>query len=123
MLIDVRFAEIHAPLFLSGNDGGFNLGMKLDPSKRKGLVLQYDRANKELVVTFNGMKAIVPGSNVASFIPEDRPAAALKVTAEDVRAAQTADTAIPSPLPTGASQVDTPQSHVFAGPGKGKTRS
>ena len=117
MKIDLRFAEIHAPLFLMG-DKGMNLGTKLDPSKRTGLKLVYDRDAKELLVSFENMHAIVPATNVVSMI--EAPAAkAAKVEPEAVRVAQKVDMpAFGTPI---TAQLETPQSHVHAGPGKGQT--
>src|ERR1017187_6539760 len=67
MLIPLSFAELHNPLFVAGT----NMQLKLDPIKRTGLVLVYDRTEKELLVTYNGTLAIVPCSNVASMTPTD----------------------------------------------------
>jgi hypothetical protein len=126
MKIDLRFAETHAPVFISGELGGVNLGMKLEPKKRTGLTLQYDREHKELLVTFNGNTAIVPSTNVVTMIAAGPTAA--KISVAEVKAAQKADTPVPSPLPTGGlhpafqAQVSSPTDHVFAGPGKGKTK-
>lgn len=103
MNIDLEFAELHNPLFLAGT----NLQMKLDPTKRTGLKLIYDRAEKELLVSYNGKTAIVPASNVASMTP-----------VSEAPAKEPAKEAV-APPPTGA-QASTPQDHVFARPGKGK---
>lgn len=103
-MIDLEFAELHAPLFLAGT----NLQMKLDPRKRHGLVLQYDREHKELHVTWGGKTAVLPSSTVLSMVPgtieAPKPAAA------------------PVKPMTGTAQVASPQMHVFAGPGAGKTK-
>lgn len=105
MKLDLEFAELHNPLFLAGT----NLQMKLDPTKRSGLTLVYDRAEKELLVTYNGKVAIVPASNVSSMTPHGpRTAGVTKVAG------------LPAGLKATA-QVSTPQSHVHAGPGHGTT--
>ncbi len=112
--IDLRFAEIHAPLFLLG-DKGKNLGTKLDPKKQTGLTLVYDRAEKELLVSYLDMEAIIPATNVVSMLPMK---AEKKVAAKAVKAAQKDDTLTGKPI---EAQVSTPQTHVHAGPGHGQT--
>jgi hypothetical protein len=105
-LIKLEFLELHSPLFLAGT----NLGVKLDPvkSKHRGLVLEYDRPNQEVLVSFGGKVGIIPFTNVVAMI-EGEPE--LK---EEVQPAPQFTTR------TGA-QVDSPQGHVFKGPGHGKT--
>lgn len=107
MQLEIKFAELHAPLFLAGT----NLQMKLDPTKRVGLKLIYDRGEKELIVQWNGHEAIVPISNVAS------------MTAKTVELIKPVPTAPHPELARGkiTAQVSTPQSHVFAGAGHGDT--
>ena len=119
--IDLVFAEIHAPLFLLG-DKGKNLGTKLDVKAKAGLKLVYDRDEKELHVSYMGMNAIVPVTNVASML-EAPPKPKTKLTAAEVKEAQKADTptGAPKPFDPNAAQVSTPQSHVHAGPGAGQT--
>lgn len=112
--IDLRFAEIHAPLFLMG-EKGTNLGTKLDPAKRKGLKLVYDRGEKELLVSFEGMSAIIPATNVVSMLEVQ---STKKVSAAAVKAAQKEDTPTGQPI---VAQVSGPQLHVHAGPGHGQT--
>ncbi len=60
--MNLRFAELHTPLFFAG----INMGSKLDPTKRTGLVLTYDRVERELVVQYSGRTCIIPRENVAS---------------------------------------------------------
>lgn len=102
-MIELKFAELHAPLFL----GGTNLQMKLDPTKRTGLTIAYDRVEKELLVTYNGNQAIIPSSNVMSMTPgtvEKKPVASVP------------------PRATVSAQVSTPMDHVFKGVGAGKSK-
>jgi hypothetical protein len=104
MKIDLKFAELHNPLFLSGK----NFGLKLDPGKLTGLKLSYDRAEKELLVSWNGDIGIVPSSNIACMVEG------------------TAEVKVPPythPIVAGiqSAQVSTPYGHVQAGPGHGKT--
>ncbi len=103
MAVELKFAELHNALFL----GGKNFGLKLDPHKLSGLKLFYDRVEKELLVHWGDDIGIIPSSNVASMIagvPSVRPMAE-------------------HPIVVGqrSAQVDSPQSHVFAGEGHGKT--
>lgn len=106
MKIDLSFAELHNPLFLAGT----NLQMKLQPDKRTGLKLVYDRTEKELLVEWQGQTAIVPSSNISSMTPKlaDVPTKAEPAQPNPEMARRTA-------------QVETPQSHVHAGPGHGTT--
>ena len=101
-MIDLKWCEVHSPIFLAGT----NLGVKLDPSKRQGLKLQYDREHKELVIGWNKEQAIIPSSNVATMVVGSLPKPALATA------------------PTGkvVAQVSTPQDHVFKGEGAGKTK-
>jgi hypothetical protein len=102
MKYPIKFAELHSPLFL----GGTNLQLKLDPARRTGIQMVYDQIEKELLVTWNNETAIVPTSNVASMV----------VGEAKVRS-------LPTPPPKKIeAQVETPQSHVFGGEGKGKSR-
>jgi hypothetical protein len=101
-MIDLKWCEVHSPIFLAGT----NLGVKLDPSKRQGLKLQYDREHKELVIGWNKEEAIIPSSNVATMVIGLLPNANY---VEPVRGKVVA-------------QVSTPQDHVFKGEGAGKTK-
>ncbi len=112
MRIDLKFAELHSPLFLAGT----NLQLKLDPTKRTGLKLVYDRAEKELLVTWNGETAIVPTTNVSSMTPADEPKKAPVLMTKPETKHPDPDMARPR-----TAQVNTPQSHVHAGPGHGDT--
>lgn len=103
-MIDIKFAEVHNPLFLAGK----NFGMKLDPGKLAGLQLQYDRQEKELIVRWEGQTGIIPSSNIACMV-EGLP---------EVKVPQ-----YTHPIVAGISsaQVGSPMDHVFAGQGHGKT--
>lgn len=112
MKIDLEFAELHNPLFLAGT----NLQMKLDPAKRQGLVLVYDRAEKELLVYYNNKVAIIPSSNVSSMTPVNSAILGAAVAVPAPVAAK--------PVHKGKinAQVSTPMDHVFGGEGEGKVR-
>lgn len=64
MKIELKFAELQTPLFLSGT----NHGLKIDNVKRS-VRLVYDRAEKELHVLHAGEVAIIPTTNVVSMTP------------------------------------------------------
>lgn len=119
-VLKLRFAEIHAPLFLMG-DKGTNLGTKLDPAKRKGLTLEYDREEKELLVTFDNMEAIIPVTNVATMIPETKETKKVAAKAEAAAKLDLATQAERATRPAVNAQVSGPQMHVHAGPGAGQT--
>lgn len=108
MLIPIKFAELHNPLFLNGT----NLQLKLDPKHRPELVLVYDRTEKELIVFYKEALAIVPSTNVASMQPQDPLVfgAHPKPTAKVVPIVQ--PTAPKGPI---KAQVSTPHDHVFKG--------
>jgi hypothetical protein len=104
MKLDIKFAELHNPLFHAGK----NFGTKLDPGKLAGLKLVYDRAEKELLVSWEGRHAILPSTSVSSMeegLPEKK---AVHHT---------------HPIVAGiaSAQVETPFGHVHAGVGHGKT--
>jgi hypothetical protein len=108
--IDLAFAELHTPLFLSN----INFGIKLYNKQAKGeLDLVYDRDEKELLVTCKGVLAIVPTPNVVSMTPKTK-----KIEMELAPAMANQHKTEKVPL---NAQVSTPQDHVFA-KGPGKTR-
>lgn len=102
-MIKLEFCELHGPLFLAGKNHGIKLFNKA------GVVLEYDRGQKELYVYYNGKTAIIPSSNIASMTPADP---STKPQAE-----------APAQPPRGKvqAQVSSPMNHVFA-EGPGKTR-
>lgn len=104
IMIPIKFAELHNALFL----GGKNLQTKLDPGKLAGLVIEYDRTEKELLVTWNGQTGIIPSSNIACMVEGSPEKPAVQIT---------------HPIVAGiaSAQVETPMSHVHAGYGAGKT--
>jgi hypothetical protein len=102
-MTDVKYAELHSPIFLAGT----NLGAKLDPSKRNGLSLHFDEDKKRLKVTWMNESGWVPEPNCAMWIEgKAEPRGGIPIAHKG--------------LPT--AQVDSPQSHVFAGPGSGKAK-
>lgn len=115
MKIPLSFAELHTPLFLAGK----NFGVKLDHKKHPGITLDYDTDRDWLTVGWKHQgdhEAWVPLPNVVSMTPSGAPA---KTPTE-----QLAKAIAPSPdMARGklSAQVETPQSHVHAGPGAGVT--
>ncbi len=107
MKVELEFAELHSPLFI----GGKNHQMKLVAGERTDLKLVYDRAEKELLVTWKDAHAIVPLSNVASMWP-----------AKPVKAVKEEKLAVTAPSQPLKAQASSPTDHVFAGAGHGKSR-
>lgn len=111
MKTEIEWAELHAPLFLAGT----NLGQKLDPKKRSGVVMAYDEVKRHLFVTYNGQTARIPETSVLSMVEYSTL----------VEAPKLAVNAAPPVKPAGfdpyAAQVETPMSHVHAGLGHGQT--
>lgn len=127
MQIELSYAELHTPIIV----GGKNLNLKLDTVKLTGLKLLYDRAEKELLVTYNNVTAIVPSPTVIQMIPagQGKPVAqetglseSLLAQAEpptqEQKEKQAAQAAIQKAAGLGKAQVSTPTSHVFEGVGK-----
>lgn len=104
----IIWAEVHSPIFMGGpsHGKGVNLGQKLDPAHRQGLVLEYDEEKRHLYVMFDNRTVRVPEPSILSMIEGklEAPKAATPIS--------------PSPI---KAQVSTPQDHVFAGKGAGKT--
>lgn len=105
-MIEVGFAELHKPLFL----GGKNHGEKLDSHRFPDLLMEYDKKEKELIVTYNHTVAYVPSTNVAYYHPGK---------AKDRKILQAGSPMVANI--SGTAQVETPMSHVHAGHGHGKT--
>lgn len=101
--MELKFVELHTPIFLAGT----NMGLKLDPGKRQGLKLEYYRDMQELHVFYKDEMAIVPLPNVASLVP-GKPKMPLAQVSHPMLAS------------IGSAQVETPSSHVHAGMGKGR---
>lgn len=113
MKIDLRFAELHAPLFMSDEKHqGKNFGMKLDAKKHAGIRMLYDTDTQTLHIAHGGLESIIPATNVVSMMPTT-PGLAEKVEAKVG--------AFDAPAYPATAQVSTPQSHVHAGLGAGLT--
>ena len=103
--IDVGYAKLHDDLFLNGK----NFGKGLDSNRHSGIKIEYDQEEKELLVTWMGILAHIPSTNVASYTPG--PAIDRKVS----------QLASPQVAGIGSAQVESPMSHVHAGLGAGRT--
>ncbi len=103
--IEVGFATLHDAIFV----GGKNLSNVLDRSRYPELKLIYDRAEKELHVTWNKQTSIVVSTNIKQYTPGE---------IVDRKVVQPSHPIIAG---IASAQVETPMGHVFEGPGKGKT--
>ena len=114
-MIDVYRADLHDVIFV----GGKNLTGKLDarPKGTAGLKLQWDEEEDELVVTYQGETGRMPHTGVKIYFTSEGNEKHSGLKEVNVHQTQHAN-----PAARGA-QVSTPQGHVFAGPGAGKTGS
>ncbi len=102
-MLEISRAELHGPI----NLGGKNHSGKLRHSD--GVAMRYCRVHKEMLVHYNGEDGVIPATNIALLVPvKHKPKA---------KAAEPA-----GPNIAIKAQVETPQDHVFAGPGHGKTK-
>ncbi len=117
MRTEIIWAEVHSPIFMGSGPGpGINLGLKLDPKARKGLKLEYDEEKKHLFVSLDGKTVRVPETSVLSMVEAAKDSPVGKI--HEVHGKVPPASVIFDPS---AAQVETPMSHVHAGPGKGKT--
>lgn len=114
MKTKIDWCELHAPLFLSGA----NLGSKLDPTRRQGLVMEYCEVRQHLYVSYNGKTARVPETSVLSMVEAGETLAEKKLADENEACERRFLEASAKKF---EAQVSTPQSHVHAGPGAGTT--
>lgn len=102
-LTQLRFAELHNPLFHAGK----NFGTKLDPGKTGGLKIEWDEERRFLAVTYSGRTSLLPESSIQS-MEEGSPVTHISQHTHPIVAG------------IQSAQVETPFGHVFEGPGKGK---
>ncbi len=112
MRTKIEWAELHAPLFLAGT----NLGLKLDPTKRGGLTLDYCEEKRHLYASFGGKTARIPETSVLSMVE-----APLLTKAEVAHIVAHQNNPLAQIPGLDSAQVSTPMSHVHAGPGAGQT--
>lgn len=103
--VAVSFARLHEDLFF----GSKSFGKRLDAAAFHGLLMTYDREDRELTVKWNGATAHIPSANIASY-------------STDPVKAKVIQTLHPMVAGISSAQVETPHGHVHAGPGKGKSR-
>lgn len=105
-MIEIKFAQLHDTIFLAGK----NFPAKLEPKNMAGLQLFYDREEKELLIHWAGEIGIIPFTNIRVMV-----AGAVEQRTQTMH-----------PIAAGmiqqkiSAQVETPQSHVHGGPGKGR---
>lgn len=104
-MLQLKFAEVKTPCFI----GNKNHGLKLDPTRSGGLILQYDRKEKELHATYNNETVIIPSGDIARMIEGE-----VVMRAPDHHHTMYLNV-------SGTAQVETPMSHVHAGHGHGKS--
>lgn len=108
MKVPVELAHLNAPHF---HITGKSLGERLDTRVMRDLKLEWDDETKELAITWGGRTGYAVSSNVKAYFPFD--------------AIPLHPSLSPPQLPKlekRTAQVSTPQDHVFAGPGGGKTK-
>ena len=108
-MTELSYVELHNPIFI----GGTNLGSKLDIDKRRNLSLHFDDDKKRLKVTLTK-----PEGNFVGHVPEANCSMWIEKKEEKKEAPQEK----PKTQAKVSAQVETPQSHVFAGPGAGRTK-
>jgi hypothetical protein len=137
--VEIEFAETHGPLFVpqgqSGpqGKGGKNMNTKLSDEKFNGIRLIYDRRHRELHVYWEKRRTIVPREAVAFMWEpgEQLPPAKQGAGGTTTTVVKPVEPTSPKPVVkaqvggpadvAAKAQVSTPTSHVFEGPGKGKT--
>lgn len=77
-LVELKFMDLHNPLFLAGT----NLGQKLNPKGRTGLKIQHDVNNKWFVISYNGSACLMAETNAVSWEPMDIGDYGLKLAAQ-----------------------------------------
>lgn len=101
----VKFAMLHSPVFLVGK----SFSTQLDPLAHTGLRIEYDAEVDKLFIGYKGEEITMPSTSAVYWLdgePKKR---------EIVEAKPYVKPVLPS------AQVESPQSHVHAGPGAGKT--
>ena len=111
-MIEVGFAELHKTLFL----GGKNHGERLDSNRFPDLKIMLDEKTDRLIVSWKGHTTKVPMTNVANYT--EGPGQNRRVVQQ--AHPMLSNIAEKAQLPFTA-QVETPMSHVHAGPGSGKS--
>lgn len=112
MKIAIELANLHSPHFHMSGIGGKNMGDKLDVRSARDIKIEWNTETKQLEVSWNGRIGLIPESNIKSMFPQEATVIEMPVNKSSPIRKETRSTA----------QVETPQDHVFAGPGAGKTK-
>lgn len=113
--IPLSYVELHDAFFFGGSGIGLGPKLGIHSPKHSDIELVYDREEKELLVKLKipnkgDFEGIIPLTNVKVMV-EAKPKA--ETVIKPVAAAPVIGKA--------TAQVETPQSHVHAGPGHGST--
>lgn len=114
MRTKIKWVELHSPLFMgTTRPGELGVNLKNKISSGSKITMEYCEERRHLYVTFEGRTVRVPEPSILSMVEElDREVAPyIAVDAFEVQPPKGKRTA----------QVSTPQDHVFAGKGAGKT--
>ena len=111
MRTELKFVELHTPLFLAGT----NFGLKLQTATRL-IQMVYDSDVEDVYIVFKDEVAIVPKSNVASMTPKDSKTFLKDHTFDKMEVMQEIKTTVPRSPGRPKAQVSTPTSHVFEQP-------
>lgn len=109
--VPAKVAILHSPHFhITSDKSSVNCGDKLDTRTRPEMKLEWDEEHDKLFVAIHGEEMMIPENNIkgislGTFAP--RPVTPVAASAQA------------AVKPT--AQVGSPQSHVFAGAGHGKT--
>jgi len=118
--IEISRAELHGPIILGGKNLG-TMNNKLTASN--GVRMHYCRVHHELHIHCNGDDGIIPSANIALLVPVKHKAKVEAVNSNPIRTiVDTSKVQVGTPGGPVKAQVETPQDHVFAGPGHGKTK-
>ncbi len=102
--------------------GGTNLQLDLDTEKRTGLRLLDDSQEEVVYVHFKDEIIKMPYTNISSITPTNERQAELADIFTKVFAGEKVEKKNTAPGVRVQAQASSPQDHVFAGPGKGKTK-
>lgn len=109
----IKFAKFHTPLFLAGT----NLGEKVDLKHRHDVSMAWDTQERFLIIWLKDECTELPEANIAQMIPS-----IMRILPDFLKRDVPPLKPVPPVVHKAVSaQVETPHSHVFAGPGGGKT--
>jgi hypothetical protein len=114
----LKSVTLHDVLFVSGRN--FKQEISAGKVGNCEVTLDYDRAEKELTITYGETAVIIPSSNIRSMVvsAEERPAPKVELSSDLTKPKPITKF---TPVKTTA-QASTPQQHVMQGLGAGKVR-